>query len=251
MEVKSEKKLFGTDGIRGKANVFPMSIETSMLLGKAVAKMLKPKNGNSRVVVGKDTRLSCYMFESALVAGLTSMGVDTLVVGPLPTPGVAFITRAYRANAGIVISASHNPYYDNGIKIFSSEGFKLPDPIEMDLEKMILENDFGNIPEHHLVGKNKRVVDADGRYIEFAKAAFAKRKTLKHLKIFLDCANGASYKVAPAILRELDAEVITIGCDPNGLNINDGCGTLYPSVIQKGVIEHSAEIGRASCRERV
>ncbi len=245
MEVKSEKKLFGTDGIRGKANVFPMSIETSMLLGKAVAKMLKPKNGNSRVVVGKDTRLSCYMFESALVAGLTSMGVDTLVVGPLPTPGVAFITRAYRANAGIVISASHNPYYDNGIKIFSSEGFKLPDPIEMDLEKMILENDFGNIPEHHLVGKNKRVVDADGRYIEFAKAAFAKRKTLKHLKIFLDCANGASYKVAPAILRELDAEVITIGCDPNGLNINDGCGTLYPSVIQKGVIEHSADVGIA------
>lgn len=245
MEIKSEKKLFGTDGIRGKANVFPMSIETAMSLGKAVAKMLKVKHDHPRVVLGKDTRLSCYMFESALVAGLTSMGVDTLVLGPLPTPGVAFITRAYRANAGIVISASHNPYYDNGIKIFSSEGFKLPDSIEMDLERMILQNDFGNIPEHNLVGKNKRVVDADGRYIEFAKAAFAKRKTLRHLKIFLDCANGACYKVAPAILRELDAEVITVGCEPNGLNINDSCGSLYPSVIQKGVIEYSADVGIA------
>jgi phosphoglucosamine mutase len=238
-------KLFGTDGVRGQANHFPMTVEVAMLLGKAVAKVLRRHDGKHRVVIGKDTRLSCYMFENALVAGLNSMGVDTLMVGPLPTPGVAFITRAYRADAGIVISASHNPFYDNGIKIFSSEGFKLPDEIEEEMEAMIASNNFEDIPHDNEVGRNKRIADADGRYIEFVKATFPKGKTLKGLKLFLDCANGAAHRVAPLVFWELDAEVIVIGNEPNGTNINAHCGSLHPSVIQKGVIEHKAHAGIA------
>lgn len=238
-------KLFGTDGVRGQANHFPMTVEVAMMLGKAVAKVLRRHKGKHRVVIGKDTRLSCYMFENALVAGLNSMGVDTLMVGPLPTPGVAFITRAYRADAGIVISASHNPFYDNGIKIFSSEGFKLPDALEAEMEAMVASNDFEDIPQDNEVGRNKRIADADGRYIEFVKATFPKGKTLKGLKIFLDCANGAAHRVAPLVFWELDAEVVVVGNEPTGTNINDHCGSLHPSVIQKGVIEHKAHAGIA------
>lgn len=244
---RKEWKLFGTDGIRGHANLFPMTVEVALALGKATAKVLQKTGlGKHRVVVGKDTRLSCYMFENALIAGLCSMGVDTLMVGPLPTPGVAFITRAYRADAGIVISASHNPYYDNGIKIFSSEGFKLPDTVEEEMEQMIAHNDFNEgLPLDIDVGRNKRIADADGRYIEFAKATFPKGCTLKGLKIFLDCAHGAAYRVAPLVFWELDAEVIVYGNEPNGLNINDRCGALHPDVTQKGVIEHKAHVGIA------
>lgn len=238
-------KLFGTDGVRGRANHFPMTVEVAMVLGKAVAKVLKRHKGKHRVVIGKDTRLSCYMFENALVAGLNSMGVDTLMVGPLPTPGVAFITRAYRADAGIVISASHNPYYDNGIKIFSSDGFKLPDELEQEMEAMIAANNFGEIPPDSEVGKNKRIADADGRYIEYVKATFPKGKTLKGLKVFLDCANGAAHRVAPLAFWELDAEVVVIGNEPDGININENCGSLHPSLIQRGVIEHKANAGIA------
>jgi phosphoglucosamine mutase len=238
-------KLFGTDGVRGRANHFPMTVEIAMQLGKAVAKVLKRHAGKHRVVIGKDTRLSCYMFENALVAGLNSMGVDTLMVGPLPTPGVAFITRAYRADAGIVISASHNPYYDNGIKIFSSEGFKLPDEIEEEMEALIAAHAFEDIPKDDAVGRNKRIADADGRYIEFVKATFPKGKTLKGLRIFLDCAHGAAHRVAPLAFWELDAEVVVTGNEPNGTNINDHCGSLHPSLIQKGVIEHRAHAGIA------
>src|SRR3984957_10251073 len=173
------EEIFGTDGVRGKANIFPMTVEVAMALGRAAGMLFRNHEGKHRVVIGKDTRLSCYMFENALVAGLNSMGVDTLMVGPFPTPGVAFITRAYRADAGIVISASHNPFYDNGIKIFSSEGFKLPDEIEEEMEAMVSSNDFGDIPNDDEVGRNKRIADADGRYIEFVKATFPKGKTLK------------------------------------------------------------------------
>ncbi len=240
------KQLFGTDGVRGRANFEPMTVETTALLGKAVARvLLEGRSGKHRVVIGKDTRLSGYMFESALIAGLTSMGVETLVLGPIPTPGVAFITRAYRADAGIMISASHNPYWDNGIKIFSSEGFKISEVVETRIEEMVSEAQFGLLPEDHAVGKNKRVVDALGRYIEFAKATFPKGRTLKGLRIVLDCAHGAAYKVAPSVFEELDAEVICYGCEPSGVNINENCGALFPVVIQKAVIEYQAHIGIA------
>lgn len=242
----TEQKLFGTDGIRGKANYYPMTVELALTLGKALAVRLKKMEGRQKVVIGKDTRLSCYMFENALIAGLSSMGIDTLMVGPLPTPGVAFITRAYRADAGIVISASHNPYYDNGIKIFTAEGFKLPDEAEQELEKALFANDFStHIPHEKDVGKNKRIADADGRYIEFAKATFPKGKNLKGLKIYLDCAHGAAHRVAPLVFQELDAEVNVIGNEPNGLNINEGCGALHPEMVQIGVKEHNADVGIA------
>lgn len=244
--MRKVQQLFGTDGVRGRANYEPMTVEFSVLLGKAVARVLiENKPGKNRVVVGKDTRLSGYMFENALISGLTSMGIETLVLGPIPTPGVAFITRAYRADAGIMISASHNPYWDNGIKIFSSEGFKINDAIERRIEEMITYRDFGSLPADYSVGKNKRVVDARGRYIEFVKATFSRGRTLKGLKIVLDCAHGASYKVAPSVFEELDAEVICYGCEPTGVNINEDCGSLFPSVIQKAVIEHRADVGIA------
>lgn len=245
MTKKSGLKLFGTDGVRGRANHFPMTVNVAMMLGKAVAKVLRRHDGKHRVVIGKDTRLSCYMFENALIAGLNSMGVDTLMLGPLPTPAVAFITRAYRADAGIVISASHNPYYDNGIKIFTSEGIKLPDEIEEEMERMIYTDDFEDIPSDDDLGRNKRIEDAGGRYIEFVKATFPKGKTLKGMKIFLDCANGAAHRVAPLVFWELDAKVVVTGNDPNGININDHCGSLNPSIIQKGVIENKADVGIA------
>jgi phosphoglucosamine mutase len=246
MEKKQRGKLFGTDGVRGKANVYPMTVEVALSLGRAVGKLFNKHNGKQKVVIGKDTRLSCYMFENALIAGLCSMGVDTLMVGPLPTPGVAFITRAYRADAGIVISASHNPFYDNGIKFFSSEGFKLPETVENEIESLILNNQFQDfLPSSELVGKNTKIIDADGRYIEFVKGTFPKRMTLKNLKIVLDCAHGAGWRVAPLVFQELDAKVFVYGNAPNGLNINDNCGSLHPENIQKAVIDHGADIGIA------
>ncbi|KAF3361622.1 Phosphoglucosamine mutase [Chlamydiales bacterium STE3] len=237
-------KIFGTDGVRGHANKSPMVVEIALALGRAVGKLFRKQTGKNRVIIGKDTRLSCYMFENALIAGLCSMGVDTLILGPFPTPGVAFITRAYRADAGIVISASHNPFYDNGIKFFSSEGFKFPDAWEKEVEALVAYNKFDDaLPKDHDIGKNSKITDADGRYIEFCKATFPRRLSLKNLKIALDCANGASYKVAPLVFRELDATVHLYGCTPNGLNINEKCGSLYPANIQKGVIDIGADVG--------
>lgn len=239
-------QIFGTDGVRGRANMSPMKVETALALGRAAGKIFRRHNGKHRVVVGKDTRLSCYMFENALIAGLCSMGVDTLMVGPFPTPGIAFITRAYRADAGIVISASHNPYYDNGIKFFSSEGFKLPDSWEREMEALIHSGNFDDsLPLDNDIGKNARITDVDGRYIEFLKATFPRRQSLKNLKIVLDCANGAGYKVAPLVFKELDAQVFVYGCNPDGLNINQNCGSLHPETVQKGVIDHHADVGIA------
>lgn len=223
-----------------------MTVEIAQALGRAAGKIFRTRQGKHRVVIGKDTRLSCYMFENALIAGLCSMGVDTLMVGPLPTPGVAFITRAYRADAGIVISASHNPFYDNGIKFFSSEGFKLPDSWEAEMEALIASQNFQDcLPKDDEVGRNTKIIDADGRYIEHTKATFPRRLSLKNMKIALDCANGASYKVAPLVFRELDAEVFVYGNTPNGLNINDKCGSLHPEMIMKAVIDHRADVGIA------
>ena len=223
-----------------------MTVEIALALGRAAGKIFRTRKGKHRVVIGKDTRLSCYMFENALIAGLCSMGVDTLMVGPLPTPGVAFITRAYRADAGIVISASHNPFYDNGIKFFSPEGFKLPDSWEKEMESLITTQDFEDcLPADDEVGRNTKIIDADGRYIEYTKATFPRKLSLKNMKIALDCANGASYKVAPLVFRELDAEVFVYGNTPNGLNINENCGSLHPETIMKAVIDHHADVGIA------
>lgn len=238
-------KIFGTDGIRGRANVYPMVVEVALALGRSLGTLFRQSNpGKHRVVIGKDTRLSCYMFENALIAGLCSMGVDTLMLGPFPTPGVAFITRAYRADAGIVISASHNPYSDNGIKIFSSQGFKLPDSWERKLEFLIAKSDFNtNLPQESEIGKNTKIHDADGRYIEFIKATFPRKSSLKDMRIVLDCANGAAYKIAPLVFKELDAEVFVYANMPNGLNINEKCGSLYPKMTQKAVIAQKADVG--------
>lgn len=239
-------KIFGTDGVRGKANSAPMTPEVALALGKGAGYLLRKRSPKPRVVIGKDTRLSCYVFENALIAGLCSMGVDTLMVGPLPTPGVAFITRAYRADAGIVISASHNPYYDNGIKFFDADGFKFPDAWEEELEGLIAHSFPPEaLPKEDEIGKNTKISDADGRYIEFAKATFPRGKSLRNLKIALDCANGAAYRVAPLVLRELDATVFSYGVTPNGLNINQKCGSTHPALIQKAVIEHGADVGIA------
>lgn len=244
--VSRSNKIFGTDGVRGRANRGSMVPEIAMALGRAAGKLLRRHSEKPRVVIGKDTRLSCYVFENALISGLCSMGVDTLMVGPLPTPGVAFITRAYRADAGIVISASHNPYYDNGIKFFDSEGFKLPDSWEAEIERLVAENNFeDSLPEDSKIGKNTKIIDADGRYIEFVKASFPRGISLKNLKIVLDCANGAGYKVAPLVFRELDAAVFAYGISPDGLNINANCGSMHPEVAQKAVIEHHADVGIA------
>jgi len=240
------KKLFGTDGVRGVANVYPMTTEMAMQLGRAAAYIFKNGGKRHRIVIGKDTRLSGYMLENALVAGICSMGVDVLLVGPLPTPGIANITSSMRADAGVVISASHNPFQDNGIKFFSADGFKLPDEIELKIEKLIESNHIDSLrPTATEVGKAFRIDDATGRYIVFLKNTFPQNMDLAGLKIVLDCANGAAYKVAPAVLEELGAEVITLGVSPNGTNINAGCGSLHPEVISEAVKSHRADIGIA------
>lgn len=241
-----QKKLFGTDGVRGVANIHPMTTEIAMQLGRAIAYIFKQDDRRHRIVIGKDTRLSGYMIENALAAGICSMGVDVLLVGPLPTPGIAFITTSMRADAGVVISASHNAYQDNGIKFFSGDGFKLPDETELAIEELIFSKEIDSLrPIAEKVGKAYRIDDAVGRYVVFLKNSFPKELDLLGLKIVLDCANGAAYKAAPAVLRELGAEVVLLGASPNGTNINAGCGSLHPEVISAAVKEHQAHLGLA------
>ncbi|MBT0664597.1 phosphoglucosamine mutase [Geobacter pelophilus] len=240
------KKLFGTDGVRGVANVYPMTSEMAMQLGRAAAYIFKNGQRRHRIVIGKDTRLSGYMIENALMAGICSMGVDVLQVGPLPTPGIAYITSSMRADAGVVISASHNPFQDNGIKFFFKDGFKLPDAMELKMEELIFSKKIDSLrPIATEVGKAYRIEDAIGRYVVFLKSTFPKELDLAGMKIVLDCANGAAYKVAPAVLSELGAEVIPFGVKPNGTNINDGCGSLHPEIISEAVKEHRADLGIA------
>ncbi len=241
------RKLFGTDGIRGRANAYPMNVETTLSLGRAFGQWLRQSNkGKVRVVIGKDTRLSGYIFENALIAGLCSMGIDTLMVGPLPTPGVAFITRAYRADAGVVISASHNPYYDNGIKFFTGDGYKFPDSLEKNIEDLMAEESFEKcLPPDEKLGKNSKIDDADGRYIEFVKATLPRRFSFAGLRVVLDCANGAAFRVGPLALKELDAEVFCENVLPNGLNINEHCGALHVESLRKSVLEHRSDVGIA------
>ena len=222
------RKLFGTDGIRGVANMEPMTCETALKLGRAAGHVFQQDDRRHRILIGKDTRLSGYMIESALVAGICSMGVDVLLVGPMPTPAVALITRSLRADAGVVISASHNPYEDNGIKFFSRDGFKLPDDIEMRMENLIASGEIDHIrPTAQKVGKAFRIDDAVGRYIEFVKTSIPKGMTFDGMRIVVDCANGAAYKVAPSVLSELGAEVVALNVKPDGTNINKNCGSVH------------------------
>jgi len=238
------RKLFGTDGIRGVANLEPMTCETAMKLGRAAAHMFKRRKGRHQIVIGKDTRLSGYMLESALTAGICSMGVDVLIVGPMPTPAVAFLTRSLRADAGVMISASHNAYQDNGIKFFSSDGFKLPDELEKRMEELILSNEIEHLrPTADEVGKAYRIDDAEGRYIEFVKRSLPREMDFQGMTVVLDCANGAAYKVFPKVIRELGAKVIVIGDLPNGTNINERCGAVYPEKLQEAVRSYKADIG--------
>jgi phosphoglucosamine mutase len=240
------KKLFGTDGVRGVANVYPMTSEMAMQIGRAAAYVFRNGHRRHRIVIGKDTRLSGYMIENALAAGICSMGVDVLLVGPLPTPGIANITSSMRADAGVVISASHNPFQDNGIKFFSRDGFKLPDDTELKIEELIFSKKIDSLrPIASEVGKAFRIDDAAGRYVVFLKSSFPRDLDLSGMKIVLDCANGAAYKVAPAVLEELGAEVVPVGIKPNGTNINAGCGSLHPEVISEAVKEHRADLGIA------
>ncbi len=240
------RKLFGTDGIRGVANIYPMTTEIAMQVGRAIAFIVKKKNGRRRIVIGKDTRVSGYMIENALAAGICSMGVDVLLVGPLPTPGIAFITTSMRADAGVVISASHNPFQDNGIKIFSSDGFKLPDEVEADIEELIFSQKMATLrPVAEEVGKARRIDDARGRYIVFLKNIFPKKQTLEGMHIVLDCAHGATYGVAPYVLEELGAKVTSLGVSPDGKNINCKCGALHPELMAAKVKETGADIGLA------
>lgn len=240
------RKLFGTDGVRGVANLEPMTSETAMKLGRAAAYVFKTRSGRHQIVIGKDTRLSGYMLESALTSGICSMGVDVLLVGPLPTPAIAFLTRSLRADAGVMISASHNPYQDNGIKFFSNEGFKLPDDMELRMEELLSSGAIEHLrPTADDIGKAYRIDDAEGRYIEFAKRSIPRDLDLQGLKVVVDCANGAAYKVTPKVLRELGATVWVIGNEPNGTNINDRCGAVHPEQLQAEVLKRGAQIGIA------
>jgi phosphoglucosamine mutase len=239
-------KLFGTDGVRGVANVHPMTGEMAMQIGRAIAHIFKNTGGRHRIVIGKDTRLSGYMLETALASGICSMGVDVLLVGPMPTPAIAFITHSMRADAGVMISASHNPFYDNGIKIFSHDGFKLPDEMEDKIEGLVSSNSIHSLrPTARDVGKAFRIDDARGRYIVYLKNTFPSPLSLDGLKIVLDCANGAAYRVAPTVLEELGAEVIPIGVDPDGENINLNCGSLHPEIVSRMVLQTGADVGMA------
>jgi phosphoglucosamine mutase len=244
------RKLFGTDGVRGIANTYPMTTDIAMQIGRAIAFLVKkqqPGQGHDpRIVIGKDTRLSGYMIENALASGICSMGVNVLLVGPLPTPGIAFITTSMRADAGVVISASHNPFQDNGIKIFSNNGFKLPDEQEERIEDLISSKEMEALrPVADEVGKAFRIDDAKGRYIVFLKNTFPKRYTLDGFHIVLDCAHGATYGVAPHVFEELGAKVTTIGVQPDGKNINHECGALYPQVMAELVRNSDADLGIA------
>ncbi len=240
------RRLFGTDGVRGVANLEPMTSETAMQLGRAAAHIFMRRAGRHQIVIGKDTRLSGYMLESALISGICSMGVDVLLVGPMPTPAIAFLTRSLRADAGVVISASHNPYQDNGIKFFSNDGFKLPDELEARIEQLILSDEIKHLrPTADAIGKAYRIDDAEGRYIEFVKRSLPKDLDFQGIKLVVDCANGAAYKVAPAVLRELGAAIHVIGDKPDGMNINAGCGAVHAERLQEVVREHGADLGVA------
>jgi phosphoglucosamine mutase len=250
--MSSPRKIFGTDGVRGTANVEPVTAETALKLGRAAAHVFKNLEAQSRgrgkhkIVIGKDTRLSGYMLENAISSGILSMGVDVVFIGPLPTPGVAYVTRSLRADAGIVITASHNPYTDNGIKFFRADGYKLDDKIEAEIERLVFSGEVEKIqPSAEHIGRAVRVDDALGRYIEYAKASFPKGLTLEGMKIVLDCGNGAAYKSSPSVLRELGAEVIIFNNHPDGKNINENCGSMHPEAMCKKVVECGAHIGIA------
>ncbi len=250
--MSAPQKIFGTDGVRGTANVEPVTAETALKLGRAAAYVFKNLEHQSRgrgkykIVIGKDTRLSGYMLENAISSGVLSMGVDVLFIGPLPTPGVAYATRSLRADAGIVITASHNPYADNGIKFFRADGYKLDDKIEDKIENLVFSGAIENIrPTAEAVGKAVRIDDALGRYIEFAKASFPRGLTLEGMRIVVDCAHGAAYKSTPCVLRELGAEIIVYGNQPDGMNINCDCGSMYPEAMCRKVVEHKAHLGIA------
>ncbi len=239
-------KLFGTDGIRGVANQYPITPDMVVQVGQATAYVLKKREHRSRIVIGKDTRLSGYMIESALVSGICSMGTDVILVGPVPTPGIAFLTINLNADAGIVISASHNPYQDNGIKIFSKSGYKLNDEAELKIEELILSQKLPTLLTNaENLGHVYREEDASGRYIVFLKNSFPSNLNLEGMKIVLDCANGATYKVAPTLFREMRAEIIALNISPDGQNINLNCGSLYPETLAKKVVETGADIGLA------
>ncbi|HFD87722.1 MAG TPA: phosphoglucosamine mutase [Gammaproteobacteria bacterium] len=240
----SKRKYFGTDGIRGHVGKFPITPEFVMKLGWAAGRVLGQNNGSrNKVLIGKDTRISGYMFESSLEAGLSAAGIDILLVGPMPTPGIAYLTETLRAQAGIVISASHNPHYDNGIKFFSGNGTKLADEVELAIEAE-LEKDM-EVVSSQALGKVERVDDAAGRYIEFCKSTIPHRMSFRGMTIVVDCANGATYHVAPAVFEELGANVIAIGVGPDGLNINEDCGSTSPDALRSAVLAHGADLGVA------
>jgi phosphoglucosamine mutase len=242
---RMNRKLFGTDGIRGLANSHPMTPEIAMRAGMAAGRLFTHGDQLHRVVIGKDTRLSGYMIESALVAGFTAVGMDVFLFGPLPTPAIAMLTRSLRADLGVMISASHNQFEDNGIKFFGPDGLKLSDEREAAIEELMAKGFEEGLAKPRKIGRAKRIDDSQARYIEFAKRTFPKNLTLDGLRIVIDCANGAAYKVAPLILWELGAEVIEIGTEPNGVNINDECGSTFPEAMQRKVRERRADFGIA------
>jgi len=239
-------ELFGTDGVRGVANEYPMTSEMALNIGRATAHLFKRKGHTPNIIIGKDTRISGYMIENALVSGICSMGVNAILVGPMPTPGVAFLTSSMRADAGIVISASHNPFQDNGIKIFSNDGYKLPDEKELEIENLIFSNNMHTLhPSPNELGKAYRIDDAKGRYIVFLKNTFPKTYTLEGTKVVLDCSHGATYRVAPETFFELGADVTSIFDEPNGQNINDNCGSQHPETLAEEVVKQKAAVGFA------
>jgi len=239
------RRFFGTDGIRGLANAEPITAATALKVGMAAGAYFTRGSHRHRVLIGKDTRLSGYMIEPALAAGFTAVGMDVFMVGPLPTPAVAMLTRALRCDLGVMISASHNPYHDNGIKLFGPDGYKLSDAAELEIEAMILGEVRPALADAAKLGRAKRLEDAGGRYVEFAKATLPKGQKLSGLKVVVDCANGAAYKVAPDVLWELEANVIPIGVKPDGFNINKNCGSTHPQALQEQVLAHGADIGLA------
>ena len=246
MSENGTRKLFGTDGIRGVANVHPMTAEFALQLGRAVACVFKQSERRHKILIGKDTRRSCYMLEQAMASGICSMGVDVLLVGPLPTPGIAFLTRSLRADAGAVISASHNPFQDNGIKFFAATGFKLPDEVELDIERLLEGDALARLrPTATEIGKTFRLDDAVGRYNVFVKNTFPRHLTLDKLKVAVDCANGSSYRVAPEVLEELGAKVVARGVAPDGENINAECGALHPKKLAAFLLENNCDVGIA------
>ena len=236
------RKYFGTDGVRGLVGEFPITPEFALKLGWAAGKVLS-KSGTKKVIIGKDTRISGYLLETSLEAGLIAAGIDVVLLGPMPTPAVAYLTQTFRAEAGIVISASHNPYHDNGIKFFNGKGTKLGDEVELEIESM-LDEEMSCVTSENL-GKARRLDNADGRYIEFCKGLFPNELSLDGLKIVLDCANGATYHIAPSVMRELGAEVICHACEPNGININAECGATHVDSLKQKVLEHKADVGIA------